>query len=158
MLIYCDTNVYHRPFNDQSQPRIRREAIAFAAIIAWVEKGKIALLKSEILEFEIEQTHDSEIRNRVVTYLRLCKKDVRATNEQLALAQRLERECAVKGRDALHIAAACLGKATYCVSCDDRMIKHAECCARVTRESGFRVTLINPEDLVKLLQNEWRHK
>ncbi len=154
MLIYCDTNVYHRPFNDLTQSRIRREAVAFVNIIEWVERGKISLLKSEVLEFEIEQTHDSEIRSKVSTYLRLCKYDVRATDEQLALAQRLEKECALKGRDALHIAAACLGKASYCVSCDDRMTKRVECCAKVTRENGFQVMLINPVELVKVLPNE----
>jgi hypothetical protein len=154
MLIYCDTNVYYRPFNDQTPLRIRREAIAFATIIEWVEKEKIGLLKSEILEFEIEQTRDSEIRSKVQTYLRLCKYETRATDEQLALAQKLEKECGFKGRDALHIAAACLGKAMYCVSCDDRMTKRVDCCAKVTRENGFQVTVINPEELVKLWQRE----
>lgn len=158
MLIYCDTNVYHRPFNDQTQPRIRREAIAFATIVEWVENNKLDLLKSEILEFEIVQSQDAELRSKVQTYLKLCKYAVRATDEQLELAQKLERECGFKGRDALHIAAACLGKAAYCVSCDDRMTKRAECCAQVTQGNGFRVTLINPEELVELLKEKEMHK
>ncbi len=66
----------------------------------------------------------------------------------------IERECGFRGRDALHIAAACLGKASYCVSCDDQMVKRAECCAKVTQENGFEVTLIGPEELVKRLEKE----
>lgn len=161
MLIYCDTNVYHRPFNDQTQPRIRREAAAFATILEWVQQGDLDLLKSEILEFEIEQNQNTELRFQVQAYLSLCKFDLRATEEQLTLAQKLEADCSFKGRDALHIAAACLGRAAYCVSCDDRMTKHAECCAKVTREKGFEVILTNPEKLVELVQqkkerNKWQ--
>ncbi|MBI4789412.1 MAG: PIN domain protein [Chloroflexi bacterium] len=152
MLIYLDTNVYHRPFNDQSSPRIHREAEAFATIIGAVEKGELELLKSEILEFEIEQNKDTELRSKVQAYLRLAKHDRRGTEEQLSLAQRLEKECGFKGRDALHIAAACLGKARYCVSCDDQMVKRVECCVKITRETGFEVALVGPEDLVRILE------
>ncbi len=154
MLIYCDTNVYHRPFNDQTQARIRREAAAFAKIVEWVEKDELSLLKSEILEFEIEQSRDAELKSRVQSYLALCRSDVRASDEQLALAQRLEKECGFRGRDALHVAAACLGKAAYCVSCDDQMTKRAECCLEVTKEHGFGVMLIGPEELAKQLEKE----
>ncbi len=154
MLIYCDTNVYHRPFNDQTLPRIRGEATAFAKIVEWVEGGELDLLKSEILEFEIEQNRDTELKAKVLSYLRLCKFDLRAADEQLALAQRLEKECRFRGRDALHIAAACLGRATYCVSCDNRMTKRAKCCAKVTKENGFEVILIGPEEIVRLLEKK----
>jgi len=147
MLIYCDTNVYHRPFNDQTQLRIRREAEAFAVILEWVEQGELELLKSEILEFEIDQMRDADLKAKVESYLRLCQHDLRATPEQLALAQQLEKDCAFKGRDALHIAAACLGRATYCVTCDDRMLRRAACGAQVTRAHGFAVMLVSPETL-----------
>lgn len=156
MLIYCDTNVYHRPFNDQSQSRIQREASAFASIVEWVEKGKLDLLKSEILEFEIAQNVDAELKAKVQSYLKLCRSDFRASDNQLKLAQQLEKECDFKGRDALHISAACLGNATYCISCDDQMVKRARCCAKITRENGFEVTLVGPEEIVRILEMEMK--
>jgi len=39
MTIYLDTNVYFRPFNDQTQARIRHEAEAFIGILDKVEQG-----------------------------------------------------------------------------------------------------------------------
>lgn len=62
--------------------------------------------KSEILEFEIEQTQDQDLKNKVQTYLKLCAHSINADERQLELAQRLEQECGFKGRDALHIVAA----------------------------------------------------
>lgn len=153
MIVYLDTNVYFRPFNDQTQPRIRQEAEAFVAILEKVEQGEIELLKSEILEFEIGQTKDEDLKNKVETYLEVCAHAIRADERQLELAQRLENECGFKGRDALHLAAACIGKAIFCVTCDDRMFRHADCCERITRDNGFRVKLVRPEEIVTQLED-----
>jgi hypothetical protein len=68
MLIYLDPNVYFRPFNDQSQARIRHEAKAFVKILEQLECGESALLQSEILEFEIEQSNAKDLRNKDEIY------------------------------------------------------------------------------------------
>ncbi len=111
MLIYLDTNVYQRPFNDQTQKRIRREAEAFVKILDAVQTKRVTLLGSEILDFEIEQIPDQELYNRVKSYLKLCKRILKTNERQLKIAQQLEKDCGFKGRDALHIAPACHGKA-----------------------------------------------
>lgn len=152
MLVYLDTNVYCRPCDDQSQERIRREATAFVELLELVQEGKLDFLNSEILEFEIGRIKDQERRARVQSYLDLCSVKLKGAEEQLELANALERECGLKGRDALHIAAACLGKAAYCVTCDDLVLKRADCCAKVTEERGFKVILTGPEELASVLK------
>ena len=52
-LICFDTNVYSRPFDDQTQANIQAEANAFLEIIAEVKNGKLLLLGSDILAFEV---------------------------------------------------------------------------------------------------------
>ncbi|MGH9837301.1 MAG: hypothetical protein ACREEM_00780 [Blastocatellia bacterium] len=54
-LIYLDTNVYARPFDDQTQPAIQGEADAFQIIISAVKAQKLRLLGSDILAFEVAQ-------------------------------------------------------------------------------------------------------
>ena len=152
MLVYLDTNVYCRPFDDQSQERIRREATAFVELIELVQERKLDFLNSEILEFEIGRIKDRERLARVQSYLNLCSVKLKGSEEQLELAKELERGCNLKGRDALHIAAACLGRAAYCVTCDDLVLKRADCCAKVTEEHGFRAILIGPEELKDVLK------
>lgn len=44
--VYLDMCSLKRPFDDQRQPRVREEATAVAAIVAWAETGEIALVRS----------------------------------------------------------------------------------------------------------------
>jgi len=41
--IYLDTSVYNRPFDDQTQPRIGLETLAFATIMQLIEMGNHGL-------------------------------------------------------------------------------------------------------------------
>lgn len=102
MKIYLDTNVYCRPFDDQTQKKIMDEARAFLKIIKNVIAEKLFLVSSEILQFEINQMEDFEKRIKVSSFLTVASTTVYGTLEQLTLSQRLERDCGLKGRDALH--------------------------------------------------------
>ena len=46
-LIYCDTNVYSRPFDDQTRSTIREESNAFLEIMSRVRGGELRLLCSD---------------------------------------------------------------------------------------------------------------
>jgi hypothetical protein len=47
--VYLDTSVYNRPFDDQSQTRIRLEAEAFLSIIEKAIYGGITIIGSSAL-------------------------------------------------------------------------------------------------------------
>jgi hypothetical protein len=68
-LIYLDTNVYSRPFDDQRQSDIQEEANAFVEIIAEVEAKRLSLLGSDILRFEVHNILGEEKRAKVKDYL-----------------------------------------------------------------------------------------
>jgi len=53
IIIYLDTNVFTRPFDDQRNSNIREEANAFYKIIENVKNNKLRLLCSDILAFEV---------------------------------------------------------------------------------------------------------
>jgi hypothetical protein len=50
--VYLDTSIYNRPFDDQTQPRICLETLAFVTIMQLTEMGQIGLATSSILAFE----------------------------------------------------------------------------------------------------------
>jgi hypothetical protein len=50
--VYLDTSVYNRPFDDQTQPRIWLETLAFAVILQMIEAGSVTLVTSSVLEYE----------------------------------------------------------------------------------------------------------
>ena len=58
MKIYLDTCIYCRPFDDQSQDRIKKETEAFAELLEIAEMGKIILVSSDVLIDELEEIVD----------------------------------------------------------------------------------------------------
>ena len=52
MKMYFDMNVYNRVFDDQSQMRIRFEAMAIDILFELIEKGQHTLVWSFVLEYE----------------------------------------------------------------------------------------------------------
>ncbi len=155
MLIYCDTNVFSRPFDDQSRPSIQQEANAFLEIIAQVRAGTFRLLSSDILEFEIANILKVDKRSKVRSYLDLCSEHVASTDDVLALGTRINNICHVRPRDALHVASAIIGGARFFLSCDGKVtqMKQARCYRKTGR--GFRAeyfSAMNPIRFAKKME------
>jgi hypothetical protein len=55
VLLYLDLNCFNRPFDDQSQDRIAREAAAVFSLLHWIVDGIDQLTCSAVLEFENSQ-------------------------------------------------------------------------------------------------------
>lgn len=136
-LIYLDTNVYARPFDDQTQPAIQAEANAFLAIITAVKADRLALLSSDILAFEVAQILSEDKREKIEEYLLWCGQHTAQSDEVLNLGRSLESRCRIRPRDALHVASAMLGGVHYFLSCDRQIteMKQARCYRRLTPPS-----------------------
>ncbi len=69
MRIYLDNCTLQRPFDNQSQSRIRIESEAVLEIIQAIEEGKLELISSEILEYELKmskQAHRIEFGMKIL--------------------------------------------------------------------------------------------
>jgi hypothetical protein len=60
--IYLDTSVYNRPFDDQTQPRIWLETLAFAVILQMIDALHLAC--AEAAESEYFLTCDDRVVRR----------------------------------------------------------------------------------------------
>lgn len=129
LLIYLDTNVYSRPFDDQMQKRIKEEVNAFFNIMAEAKAGRLSLLRSDTLNFEAEEVLDEEKRAKIIGYIESCKEHIDNSEELRQLSKTIQKQCHIRARDALHIASAILGNARYFLSCDDKVTqkKQANC-------------------------------
>ena len=134
-LICLDTNVYSRPFDDQTQADIQAEANAFLEIIAEVKNGKLLLLGSDILDFEVHNVLNAEKRTKIEDYLLLCSKHIESSEDLLNLGKQIQNDCHVRARDALHIASAIIGQARYFLSCDKKVtqMKQSRCYRRLAK-------------------------
>lgn len=152
MIIYLDTNVYCRPFDNQEQERIREETDAFEEILDWVKKGRFLMLSSDILHYEISNILTSRKRTEVERYLVLCEKRVEESEKILLLGIDIRDRCGINDRDALHLASAIAGGARYFLTCDDEVTsatKGAGCAEKIAEEYGNNIKIRNPIGFIK---------
>ncbi len=141
--IYLDVSCLNRPFDDQSQVRIRLEAEAVLLILEQLDAGAWEHLSSGMATIEIEAIPDAE-RAHPRRLLLPGEKSI------LKLTQPIwERGAEVEGlgfrpADAVHIAAAEHTGADVLLSCDDRLCRRAR-----RRRRQLRVRVANPVDWLK---------
>ncbi len=138
MKIYLDTSVYNRPFDDQTQPRIWLETLAFAVIMQIIEAGDAELVASSVVKYENSYSPSAMRRKWVERCVRLATISQEVDETIRERAQQLEDE-GIKALDALHIACAEKAGSAYFVTCDDQLIR---------RYTG-KLTLLNPIDFVR---------
>lgn len=154
MLVYCDTNIYCRPLDDQSQPRIRAETDAFLDILERVQRNEITLVSSGILIAEVRKISNLSKRRLVELYLSHCARHIRTSLQIVQAADELVKRCQLKPKDAFHVASACQGHVRYFLTCDDRVTKKRESISRMTKRLGFEVEVLNPLEFLRLVGSE----
>jgi hypothetical protein len=63
--VYLDVCCLNRPFDDQTQQRVRDEAEAVAAILVFADKGVLDVVGSQMMRIELKSIKDPERRRRV---------------------------------------------------------------------------------------------
>jgi len=123
--IYFDTCCLNRPFDDQTQARVRLEAEAVLAILARIENGEWTWVGSEVLMDEIEQTPDTQKLSRAKLLSGFIQENVEIGKKEELRARELQNE-GFQVFDALHIACAESAEADVFLSTDDRLLKLAK--------------------------------
>lgn len=143
--IYLDVCALSRPFDDQSQMRIRLETEAVQLILSYVRSGDLVLIISPVHKAEINDIGDSIEREHLLSMLQ----DVgRQADHNLALVRQRAEEWAENGvglADAAHLAFAEAATASF-VTCDDRLIRQ---CRRLQSDvwCGNPLTFCSERDL-----------
>lgn len=123
--IYLDVCCLNRPFDEQTQARIRLEAEAILEIINYCQAGIWTLINSKALEAEINQTPVRERIKNVNSILSIAKIKVLSgewLNERVLELQKL----GFTAYDAAHIASAERAKANIFLTTDDRLLRKSE--------------------------------
>ena len=140
--VYLDTSVYNRPFDDQSQIRIRLETEAFLSILEKAISGSIVIIGSSVLTYENSKNPFTERRERVLNYLSSVTKFIRL-NDSIKKRALLLEGIGIDSIDALHIAFAEFGEADYFVTSDNDIIKKA-----ARNKDIFKIEVYNPLEFI----------
>ena len=144
--LYLDMNVYNRPFDDQSQMRIRLETVAITMIFTLIESGYFSARWSFVLEYENSRKPFPERRAYVRYLAQSCDSIVEPDEPIRELAKQLSERHKIRGQDALHLACAELSGCHYLITCDDRLIRQGE---RLREKGVLALRVINPIDLLR---------
>ena len=126
-----------RPFDDQSQERIRLESEAVLMILHRCESGEWVLVGSEVIELEISKIPDLDKRSKVEMLYSIAKESVRVDDDIERRALEL-RDLGFGSYDALHIACAERG-ADVMLTTDDKLLKNA-----IRNSDRLKVRVENP--------------
>ncbi len=123
--LYLDTNIFNRPFDDQSLVRVRLETIAIFSILQRIKKGDCRLFWSFMIDFENSRNPYQDNRleismmSSIATYFIGPNKEIRESGKHF-------EKLGIKPRDALHLACAVNGGADFFITCDDKLAKRAK--------------------------------
>ena len=123
--IYLDNCCLNRPFDNQTQVRVRLESEAVLLILSRIEQGEWSWVGSDVLIDEIEQTPDFGRRSRLQVVASYVQDLVEIEQSQLERAKELQ-ELGFQGYDAIHVACAESAKAEVFLTTDDRLLKLAK--------------------------------
>ena len=102
-LVYLDTSIYNRPFDDQTQPKIYLETQAVILILQTVEAKLIELVNSSALEYENSRNPNPLQQQAMDRYLQMA-----VVKQMLNPAIRIRtgqlEQLGLKVMDALHVA------------------------------------------------------
>lgn len=121
MRIYLDCCCLQRPFDDQTQPRIRVEAEAVLAILTAVEAGDVSMVGSDALVYEVNRMSDLTRRSETLALLMLASEQVEVDAAAAKLAESLAT-IGIKPMDAIHLALASTASVDFFGTCDDGLL------------------------------------
>lgn len=135
MLIYLDNCCFNRPFDDQSQMRVRLETEAKLAIQAEVRDGAVRLGWSYILDFENDSNPSEERKENIKIWRNFASVDTTESPEILNVAVDLVSQ-GFRKMDSLHLASAMALQCDIFLTTDDGILKK--------RSKVDKIKILNP--------------
>lgn len=125
MKIYLDNCCFNRPFDDQSQLRIKLETEAKLRIQEEIRAGKLELAWSYILDYENSKNPYKDRKERMKGWKKYAVTDIQENAEILKKADFLNN-AGLKKMDSLHVACAIISRCNYILTTDDNILKQSE--------------------------------
>ncbi len=125
MRLYLDNCCFNRPFDDQSQSRIRFETEAKLKIQEEIRLGTFQLIWSYILDYENNRNPYQERKLRIKKWKRYANGDAEDSSVVIGTAKKLNKKGFHK-IDSLYIACAIISNCEYFLTTDDHILKRAK--------------------------------
>jgi len=136
-LVYLDNCCYNRPFDDQTQLKVRFEAEAKIAIQKLIKKGKLKLVWSYILDMENDE-NPFQIRKESIAQWASIASKIILRNENIEIKAKMFQKIGLKPKDALHLSCAVEASCDTFITTDKKILNK--------KDSIKGIMLISPID------------
>ena len=140
--IYLDVCSYNRPFDAQTQIKIRLETEAKLHIQASVHDGEYSLCWSFMLDYENDKNPYEEKRRMIAPWKKIAVDYCPSSDAILSRGKEIMM-LGIKHNDALHIACAVEQKCKYFITTDNAL----------TNKTVVDIIIINPIDFVREMED-----
>ncbi len=123
MKIYLDMCCFNRPYDDQTQSRIRIETEAKIIIQQKIKDAEHELLWSAILDFECAKNPFEEHKTAILNWRNIASTLIRIDDDMTERAKNLMK-LGLGQYDALHVACSIAGEADLFITTDDKLLKY----------------------------------
>ena len=141
MRVYLDNSVLNRPFDNQSISEIRLETTAAFSIFELIEKKKIKLVSSSVIDYENSKNPFFDRKIWVSVYLSESTLYQKLTLQIKERAKEFEK-IGISPIDCLHLASAGAANVDYFLTCDYDII----------RKYKGKLKVINPIDFIQIFK------
>lgn len=130
MRVYLDNRCLNRPFDDQSQARIRLEAEAKLDIQDRIQRGALELAWSYMVDYENQANPFEERREAIQKWCAHAAVDIEESPDILKMARGFAKK-GMRSKDALHIACAIAAECDHFLTTDDELLKRGRDVAEI---------------------------
>ncbi len=147
MRIYFDVCCLNRPFDDQSQDRVRLEAEAILLIMARSISSEWSWVSSKVVDAEVRQTPNQVRRQRLLLLLEQVDESITISSDVYASRVSELVQLGFKPFDAAHLAVAEQRAVNVFLTTDDRLLRRA---TRFAKQ--LSVVVANPLNWIQELE------
>lgn len=148
MKVYLDNCSLQRPLDGKSQLRIRLEAEAILSVLDLVKAGRIQLVSSDVLDFEIRRNPNPTRYDFASETIAGATTHVRLTPAVQGRGHELNQK-GIDTLDSLHLASAEAAEVDLFCTCDDTFLKKAK------SEVRGKTKVVSPLELVEEIE-QWQ--
>jgi predicted nucleic acid-binding protein len=141
--LYLDNCCFNRPFDDQTQLKIKLEAEAKLFIQKNILTGNYRLVWSYILDFENSQNPFEQRKETIRNWREVASVDISENDQIVKLAEKISKT-GIKPKDALHLACAIHAECEYFITTD----------AKILNKKVDGIKLIDPIEFIKLQEDD----
>ena len=144
-----NTNIYGRPFDDQSDDKIKEEADGVLSILSQVTEGKIKIITSDVLYEEVDLIKGKSKRESVLYLVETVETERKSSSDAVIHIADELNQIIHDYNDCLHIAFAAIGKCDFLITCDNELMDRSGKIERFLLSKKINTKIIGPVEYLR---------